>query len=103
MYQAVHNLLQTLSLVLCALWQSLFDTNKIGLPVTNLPSSWCIYTNRERAARAYPHFIINTNTPGVNGVSSCEKHTKRMDTGLIDRMPAGLQLAAVERECTRSH
>ena len=50
--------------------------NKIGLPVTNLPSSWCIYTNRERSAQACPHFIVNTNTPGVDGVSSCGKHTK---------------------------
>ena len=27
MYQAVHNLLQTLSLLLCAQWQSLLDIN----------------------------------------------------------------------------
>ena len=56
--------------------QSLLGMNKIGLPVTNLPSSWCIYTNRERSAQACPHFIVNTNTPGVDGVSSCGKHTK---------------------------
>ena len=49
-YQAVHNLWQTLSLLLCAQRQSLLGMNKIGLPVTNLPSSWCIYTNRERSA-----------------------------------------------------
>ena len=75
-YQAVHNLWQTLSVPLCAQRQSLLGMNTIGLPVTNLPSSWCIYTNRERSAQACPHFIVNTNTPGVDGVSSCEKHTK---------------------------
>ena len=32
MYQAVHNLWQTLSLLLCAQRQSLLDMNKIGLP-----------------------------------------------------------------------
>ena len=50
----------------------MLDMNKIGLPITNLPSSWCIYANRERVASTCPHFIINTNTPGVNGVSGCE-------------------------------
>ena len=62
---------------MCAQRQSLLGMNKIGLPVTNLPSSWCIYTNRERSAQACPHFIVNTNTPGVDGVSSCGKHTKQ--------------------------
>ena len=52
MYLAVHNLWQTLSLLLCAQRQFLLGMNKIGLPVTNLPSSWCIYTNRERSAWA---------------------------------------------------
>ena len=65
--------------------------NKIGLPVTNLPSSWCIYTNRERSAQACPHFIVNTNTPGVDGVSSCGKHTKEnfaVIAGTIVGVPA---------------
>ena len=44
------HLWQTLSLLLCAQRQSLLDMNKIGLLITNLPSSWCIYTNRGRAA-----------------------------------------------------
>ena len=47
MYKAVHNLWQTL--LLCGQRQSLLDMNKIGLPITNLPSSWCIYTKRERS------------------------------------------------------
>ena len=73
--------------------------NKIGLPVTNLPSSWCIYTNRERSAQACPHFIVNTNTPGVDGVSSCGKHTKR--ELLQAAIPNAANVAAAAASCSQ--
>ena len=44
----------------------------------------------------YPHFIINTNTPGVNGVSSCEKH---MNTFLQARV----RVHVLSHTHTRTH
>lgn len=76
MYPTVHNLgRHCLCDIVCAA-AILVYCEYIGLPITNLASSWCILANRERAAQPY-----YTNTRGINMVSSC-KSTRNTERNL---------------------